>query len=98
MALRHVLRRCLETTRFHDGQEEIRLIEACVRAGAIDPVGGQRRPYVDGTDAGTNAALVDLLRSLVVLSQREVNINSYRRWWAQEHELTIVGRRDGAWA
>ena len=67
---------------FHDGQEEIRLIEACVRAGAIDPVGGQRRAWVDGTDAVTNAALVDLLRSVVVLSQREkVNIDSYRSSW-----------------
>jgi D-glutamate cyclase len=68
---------------FHDGAEEIRLIEACVRAGAIDPVGGQLRAYVDGTDARTNAALVDLLRSLVVLSQREGrNIADYQTSWS----------------
>ena len=67
---------------FHDGEEEIRLIEACVKAGAIDPVGGQLRHYVDGTDARTNAAMVDLLRSLVVLSQREgANIVSYQNSW-----------------
>jgi D-glutamate cyclase len=67
---------------FHDGAEEIRLIEACVRAGAIDPVGGQLRPYVDGTDARANAAMVDLLRSLVVLSQREgANISNYQDSW-----------------
>jgi len=67
---------------FHDGAEEVRLIEACVRAGAIDPVGGQLRLYVDGTDARTNAALVDLLRSLVVLSQRESgNIAGYQTSW-----------------
>jgi hypothetical protein len=69
---------------FHDGNEEHRLIEACVRAGAIDPVGGQLRLYVDGTDARTNAAMVDLLRSLVVLSQREgENISGYQRSWEQ---------------
>ena len=67
---------------FHDGAGEIRLIEACVRAGAIDPVGGQLRNWVDGTDATTNAALVDLLRSVVVLSQREKrNVDDYRNSW-----------------
>jgi hypothetical protein len=67
---------------FHDGDEEVRLIEACVRAGAIDPVGGQLRPWVDGTDARANAALVDLLRSVLLLSQREKgNIENYRESW-----------------
>jgi hypothetical protein len=67
---------------FHDGAAEARLIEACVRAGAIDPVGGQLRAWVDGTDATANAALVDLLRSVVVLSRREQgNIASYRDSW-----------------
>jgi len=67
---------------FHDGEQEVRLIDACVRAGAIDPVGGQLRAYVDGTDARTNAAMVDLLRSLVVLSGREgANIAGYQTSW-----------------
>lgn len=67
---------------FHDGTEELRLIQACVDAGAIDPVGGMLRLYVDGTDARTNAAMVDLLRSLVVLSQREAaNIAGYQTSW-----------------
>lgn len=67
---------------FHDGDEELRLIEACVNAGAIDPVGGMLRLHVDGTDARTNAAMVDLLRSLVVLSQREgANIAGYQSSW-----------------
>ncbi len=67
---------------FHDGEQEQRLIEACVRAGAIDPVGGQLRLFVNGTDARTNAALVDLLRSLVVMSQREgSNISEYQTSW-----------------
>ncbi len=67
---------------FHDADEEVRLIDACVRAGAVDPVGGQLRRYVDGTDARTNAALVDLLRSVVLLSRREGrNIADYRQSW-----------------
>lgn len=67
---------------FHNGAEELRLIEACVRAGAIDPVGGQLRTWVDGTDGPTNAALVELLRSVVVLSQSEKgNIDDYRNSW-----------------
>ncbi len=67
---------------FHDGDLELRLIDACVRAGAIDPVGGQARHWVDGTDARTNAALVDLLRSVVGLSLREgANISDYQRSW-----------------
>lgn len=67
---------------FHDGEHEKRLIEACVRAGAIDPVGGQLRLYVDGSDAHTNASLVDLLRSVVELSQREgANISGYQSSW-----------------
>ncbi|MBB3063765.1 DUF4392 domain-containing protein [Limibacillus halophilus] len=67
---------------FHDGEHEKRLIEACVRAGAIDPVGGQHRLYVDGTDAHANACLVDLLRSIVLLSQREgANISGYQNSW-----------------
>ena len=69
---------------FHNGAEEIRLIDACVRAGAIDPVGGQLRNWVDGTDAVANAALVDLLRSVVVLSRREAaTVNDYQNSWRQ---------------
>jgi len=67
---------------FHDGEMELRLIDACVRAGAIDPVGGQARHWVDGTDARTNAALVDMLRSVVVLNQRELgNVADYQTSW-----------------
>lgn len=69
-------------TVFHDGEMELRLIDACVRAGAIDPVGGQARHWVDGTDARTNAALVDMLRSVVTLNQRELgNVQDYQTSW-----------------
>ena len=67
---------------FHSAEEEIRLIEACVRAGAIDPVGAQLRPYVDGTDARTNAALVELLGWVVGLEfARGRNIAAYQKSW-----------------
>lgn len=67
---------------FHSGEEERRLIEASVRAGAVDPVGGQLRPYVDGTDAATNAAFVDLLRHLVLLAVRGGgDVEAYRASW-----------------
>jgi hypothetical protein len=45
-------------------------------------VGGQLRAYVDGTDATTNAALVDLLRSLVLLGARPAkDVEQYRASW-----------------
>jgi hypothetical protein len=73
---------CANEEAFHSGADELRLIEACVRGGAIDPVTGQLCPLVDGTDGPTNAALVDLLRSLVVLSVRgSATIKSYQKSW-----------------
>lgn len=73
---------------FHSGAEELRLIEACVRGGAIDPVGGQLRPYVDGTDGPANAALVDLLRSVVVLSTRgSSTVQAYQRTWNADESV-----------
>lgn len=73
---------CANEEAFHTGADELRLIDACVRGGAIDPVTGQLRPLVDGTDGPTNAAMVDLLRSLVVLSVRgKGTITSYQKSW-----------------
>lgn len=67
---------------FHDAQLETKLIEACVGAGAIDPVGGQLRPFVDGTDGKTNAALVELMRSVVRQSSDEGrHISAYQDSW-----------------
>ncbi|MDP6709664.1 MAG: DUF4392 domain-containing protein [Alphaproteobacteria bacterium] len=73
---------CNNEDAFHSAAAELRLIEACNRGGAIDPVTGQLSPLVDGTDAATNAAMVDLLRSLVVLSVRgSSTIQSYQQSW-----------------
>lgn len=67
---------------FHTGEEELRLIDACIRAGAIDPVHAQLRPYVDGTDAKTNAAMVDMLRSVLLLTIRGAEkMQAYRDSW-----------------
>jgi hypothetical protein len=69
---------------FHTGADERRLIEACVAAGAIDPVGAQLRSWVDGTDATANAAMVDLLRSVVVLGARPPrDVERYRASWSE---------------
>jgi hypothetical protein len=70
---------------FHDGEEELGLIDACIRAGAIDPVHGLLRPYVDGTDAKINAAMVDMLRSVLVLTIRGAEkMQAYRDSWRVE--------------
>ncbi len=67
---------------FHDGEAEVRLIEACVRAGAIDPVHAELGLYVDGTDAKTNAAMVDMLRSVLELTLRGAEkLQAYRNSW-----------------
>jgi hypothetical protein len=73
---------CGKEEAFHTGPEELQLIDACIRSGAIDPVNGQLRPFVDGTDAPTNAAMVQLLRSLVLLGIRgSAGIRAYQETW-----------------
>jgi len=49
----------------HDGLTERRMIEESVRGGAIDPVSGMSRPYVDGTSIEINVQIIDLLASIV---------------------------------
>jgi hypothetical protein len=49
----------------HDGETERRIIEECVRGGAIDPVSGMSRPYVDGTPTKTSVQIVELLNDIV---------------------------------
>jgi hypothetical protein len=46
----------------HAPSLEARLIEACVRAGAIDGITRQAEPTVDGLDVSAHAAVVELLR------------------------------------
>jgi len=49
----------------HDAETERWLIEESVRGGAIDPVSGMLRPYVDGTSTKINMQIVDLLGGIV---------------------------------
>lgn len=49
----------------HDGPTERWIIEESVRGGAIDPVSGMSRPYVDGTATQINVGIVELLHSIV---------------------------------
>lgn len=67
---------------FHTPELELRLIDECVRGGAIDPVGGQLRSYVDGTSAATNAAIVELLAGIVRLATTDApELSRYRDSW-----------------
>ncbi len=49
----------------HDGPTERWIIEESVRGGAIDPVSGMLRPYVDGTATDVNIKIVELLHSIL---------------------------------
>ena len=49
----------------HSGPTERWIIEESVRGGAIDPVSGMLRPYVDGTATHINVYIVELLHSIV---------------------------------
>ena len=49
----------------HTGEEERRLIAACVEAGGVDGLTRRPEPTVDGLPAEMHAAIVELLRSLV---------------------------------
>ena len=49
----------------HDVATEERMLLDCVRAGAADGLYGRQIPFVDGTPAGTQRALIELLHTLV---------------------------------
>ena len=67
---------------FHDGRWEQRLIDACVAAGAIDPVGGHVAHGSTGRTPSPMRRWSTCLRSVVVLSQREAaNITDYQQSW-----------------
>lgn len=49
----------------HAPADERRLVEACVKAGAVDGIVRHREPTVDGLSLDTHAAFVELLRHAV---------------------------------
>lgn len=49
----------------HDPDTERRMIRECVNAGALDPVSGMLRPYVDGEPENINAYIVEMLQGIV---------------------------------
>lgn len=46
----------------HTGEDERRLVEACVEAGAVDGISRRPEPTVDGLPLDAHTAVVDLLR------------------------------------
>jgi len=48
----------------HSGAEEGRLIEACVRAGAVDGITRRREATVDGVPLAAHAGIVELMNAL----------------------------------
>jgi hypothetical protein len=49
----------------HDGKLEKRMINACVDAGALDPVSGMLIPRVDGESDTINACIVEMLHRVI---------------------------------
>jgi hypothetical protein len=71
----------------HDQATERHLIRECVRAGAIDPVSGLLRPYVDGETEDINAYVVEMLRAIVRHATSEsIFTKSYRDTWKKEKD------------
>jgi hypothetical protein len=49
----------------HDVATEERMLAACIRAGGADGMYGRQIPYVDGTPAQTQTALIEILHTIV---------------------------------
>jgi hypothetical protein len=63
----------------HDRSTELRMIDECVRAGALDPVSGMHRPYVDGEPDFINGHIIDMLQSIVRhITDGSIFTKSYR--------------------
>jgi hypothetical protein len=69
----------------HDAKTEIRMISECVNAGALDPVSGMLRPYVDGEPDVINAHIIDMLQSIVHhITDGSLFTKSYRDTWLKK--------------
>jgi D-glutamate cyclase len=54
----------------HDEATELRMLDRCVAAGAMDGAYARQIPYVDGTTAAVQAGLITLLRQIVANGRR----------------------------
>ncbi len=69
----------------HDAKTEIRMINECVRAGALDPVSGMMRPYVDGEPDFINAHVIDMLQGIIChITEGSLFTRSYRETWLKK--------------
>lgn len=72
----------------HDSGTEKYMIEECVRAGALDPVSGMHRPYVDGDPLETHMHVIDMLHSIVRhATTGSIFTRSYRATWKNKIDL-----------
>jgi len=65
---------------FHDEQLDLRLTDACARAGIVDPFSGLAEGWLDGVPPHVNAALVRLLKFIVEVRLNDWHLQSYREW------------------
>lgn len=66
----------------HDGPTERDMIRSCVKGGAVDPVSGLLRPYVDGDAEDIHVYVVEMLRTIIRHAISEnFFIKKYRNTW-----------------
>jgi hypothetical protein len=71
----------------HNRQTELHMIHECVRAGALDPVSGMFRPYVDGEADYINGHIIDILQSIIQhITDGSIFTKSYRDTWLKQEK------------
>lgn len=69
----------------HDRRTELRMIDECVKAGALDPVSGMYRPYVDGEPDFINGHIIDMLQGIIRhITDGGIFTKSYRDTWLKK--------------
>lgn len=76
---------CDDAEVLHNRQTELRMIDECVKAGALDPVSGMYRPYVDGEPDYINGHIIDMLQGIVRhVTNGSIFTKSYRDTWLKK--------------
>lgn len=69
----------------HDPKTELRMISECVNAGALDPVSGMLRPYVDGEPDVIHAHIIEMLQGIIHhITDGSLFTKSYRDTWLKK--------------